>query len=255
MANVDPLELEKFSALAHRWWDPEGEFRPLHDINPLRLEWIASHATLDGAAVLDVGCGGGILAEAMARKGARVTGIDLSDKALRVAGLHLRESRLGVRYEKAAVEDFHGEFDVVTCMELLEHVPDPARMVAACARLARPGGNITGLSQIAPEMAGKRLELLKEIVPKLVRVAVLWRPDGMASSLAWKESQLPARALSLQLHSMEVRSPNEFHKAFEDATRARAGALAVMPDSLFAGNLRRIADLAARSRPAGKLMD
>jgi putative tryptophan/tyrosine transport system substrate-binding protein len=114
--------------------------------------------------------------------------------------------------------------------------------------LARPGGNITGLSQIAPEMAGKRLELLKEIVPKLVRVAVLWRPDGMASSLAWKESQLPARALGLHLHSIEVRSPNEFDKAFEDATRARAGALAVMPDSLFAGNLRRIADLAARSR-------
>jgi putative tryptophan/tyrosine transport system substrate-binding protein len=114
--------------------------------------------------------------------------------------------------------------------------------------LARPGDNITGLSQIAPEMAGKRLELLKEVVPKLVRVAVLWRPDGMASSLAWKESQLPARALSLHLYSMEVRSPNEFDKAFEDATRARAGALAVMPDSLFAGNLRRIADLAARSR-------
>jgi 2-polyprenyl-6-hydroxyphenyl methylase/3-demethylubiquinone-9 3-methyltransferase len=140
--NVDPAELEKFERLASRWWDPEGEFRPLHDINPLRLEWIASHATLDGAAALDVGCGGGILAEAMARKGARVTGIDLSDKALRVAELHLRESRLGVRYEKAAVEDFHGEFDVVTCMELLEHVPDPARMVAACARLARPGGKV-----------------------------------------------------------------------------------------------------------------
>jgi 2-polyprenyl-6-hydroxyphenyl methylase/3-demethylubiquinone-9 3-methyltransferase len=142
VSNVDPLEVEKFSALAHRWWDPEGEFRPLHDINPLRLDWIAAHATLDGAAVLDVGCGGGILAEAMARRGARVTGIDLSEKALRVAELHLTESHLAVRYEKSSVEDFAGEFDVVTCMELLEHVPEPASMVAACARLVRPGGQV-----------------------------------------------------------------------------------------------------------------
>jgi len=142
MANVDPLELEKFGALAHRWWDPEGEFRPLHDINPLRLEWIARHAALEGAEVLDVGCGGGILAEAMARRGARVTGIDLSDKALRVAELHLQESKLDVHYEKSTVEDYAGEFDIVTCMELLEHVPDPASMVAASARLVRPGGHV-----------------------------------------------------------------------------------------------------------------
>jgi 2-polyprenyl-6-hydroxyphenyl methylase/3-demethylubiquinone-9 3-methyltransferase len=140
--NVDPVELEKFSALAHRWWDPEGEFRPLHDINPLRLEWIAGHAGLAGASVLDVGCGGGILAEAMARRGARVTGIDLSEKALRVAELHRHESRLDIRYEKSSVEDFAGEFDVVTCMELLEHVPQPASMVGACARLVRPGGRV-----------------------------------------------------------------------------------------------------------------
>jgi 2-polyprenyl-6-hydroxyphenyl methylase/3-demethylubiquinone-9 3-methyltransferase len=140
--NVDPAELEKFSSLAHRWWDPEGEFRPLHDINPLRLEWIAGHAELAGATVLDVGCGGGILAEAMAQRGARVTGIDLSEKALRVAELHLHESRLDIRYEKSAVEDYAGEFDVVTCMELLEHVPQPASMVAACARLVRPGGRV-----------------------------------------------------------------------------------------------------------------
>jgi 2-polyprenyl-6-hydroxyphenyl methylase / 3-demethylubiquinone-9 3-methyltransferase len=140
--NVDPAELEKFNALAHRWWDPEGDFRPLHDINPLRLEWIASHAGLAGATVLDVGCGGGILAEAMAQRGARVTGIDLSEKALRVAELHLHESRLDVRYEKSSVEDLAGEFDLVTCMELLEHVPQPASMVAACARLVRPGGRV-----------------------------------------------------------------------------------------------------------------
>jgi len=146
VSNVDPVELEKFSNLAHRWWDPEGEFRPLHDINPLRLDWIARHAALEGAAVLDVGCGGGILAEAMARRGARVTGIDLSDKALRVAELHLHESSLSIHYQKANVEDYalaHAEaFDIVTCMELLEHVPDPASMVAACARLLRPGGQV-----------------------------------------------------------------------------------------------------------------
>ncbi len=140
--NVDQAELEKFSSLAHRWWDPAGEFRPLHEINPLRLEWIARHASLEGARVLDVGCGGGILAEAMARRGTQVTGIDLSEKALRVAELHLHESGLSVRYEKSAVEDVSGEFDAVTCMELLEHVPQPASMVAACARLVRPGGRV-----------------------------------------------------------------------------------------------------------------
>ena len=140
--NVDQAEIDKFSALAHRWWDPEGEFRPLHEINPLRLEWIAGHAALEGSSVLDVGCGGGILTEAMARRGAKVQGIDLSEKALRVAELHLQESKLDVRYEKAEVEQLAGEFDVVTCMELLEHVPQPAGMVAACARLVRPGGRV-----------------------------------------------------------------------------------------------------------------
>ena len=107
--NVDQAEIDKFSALAHRWWDPEGEFRPLHEINPLRLDWIAGHAALEGASVLDVGCGGGILTEAMARRGARVKGIDLSEKALRVAELHLQESKLDVRYEKSSVEDLEGE--------------------------------------------------------------------------------------------------------------------------------------------------
>ena len=144
--NADPAELEKFSRLAHRWWDPEGEFRPLHQINPLRLEWIDRHAPLQGQAVLDVGCGGGILAEAMARRGARVTGIDLSDKALRVAELHLLESQLDIKYEKAMAEEYAamhaGAFDVVTCMELLEHLPQPESMVAACARLVRPGGQV-----------------------------------------------------------------------------------------------------------------
>jgi len=143
--NADPTELQKFSDLAHRWWDPEGEFRPLHAINPLRLEWIERHAPLAGMDVLDVGCGGGILAEAMARRGARVTGIDLAEKPLRVAQLHLLESGLEVRYELASPEDYAAShaagFDVLTCMEMLEHVPDPASAVAACARLLRPGGH------------------------------------------------------------------------------------------------------------------
>ena len=144
--NADPAELEKFSQLAHRWWDPDSEFKPLHDINPLRLDWIAARASLSGRQVLDVGCGGGILAEAMARAGAEVCGIDLSDQALKVAQLHLLESRLPVRYEAVSAEDLAGrsagQFDVITCMELLEHVPEPASTVAACARLLKPGGRV-----------------------------------------------------------------------------------------------------------------
>jgi len=144
--NVDPAELEKFSQLASRWWDPHGEFRPLHEINPLRLEWIDGRAPLAGRKVLDVGCGGGILAEAMAARGARVTGIDLGGKSLRVAELHLLQSKAAVVYEEASAEQFAehhaGEFDVVTCMEMLEHVPQPSSAVAACARLVRPGGQV-----------------------------------------------------------------------------------------------------------------
>ncbi len=144
--NADPAELDKFSELAHRWWDPESEFRPLHEINPLRLAWIDQHARLSGKTVLDVGCGGGILAESMARLGAQVTGIDLSEKALKVAQLHLLESRTPVNYAKASAEEFAedhaGAFDVITCMELLEHVPDPSSTVAACARLTKAGGHV-----------------------------------------------------------------------------------------------------------------
>ncbi len=143
--NVDPAELEKFSALAHRWWDPESEFRPLHEINPLRLEYIDSVAAIRGKNVLDVGCGGGILAEAMAARGAKVTGIDLADKPLKVAQLHLRISGLEVNYRSVAVEELAREaphsFSVVTCMEMLEHVPDPAAVVQACADLLEPGGH------------------------------------------------------------------------------------------------------------------
>jgi 2-polyprenyl-6-hydroxyphenyl methylase/3-demethylubiquinone-9 3-methyltransferase len=144
--NADPRELEKFSALAHRWWDPQSEFKPLHQINPLRLAWIESLSPLSGRSALDIGCGGGILAESMARRGARVKGIDLSDKALKVAQLHSLESRIAVDYEAVSAEDLAlrspSAFDVVTCMELLEHVPDPASTVRACARLSRPGGQV-----------------------------------------------------------------------------------------------------------------
>jgi 2-polyprenyl-6-hydroxyphenyl methylase/3-demethylubiquinone-9 3-methyltransferase len=143
--NADPQELEKFSQLAHRWWDPNSEFKPLHDINPLRLHWIDGIAGLSGKRVLDVGCGGGILSEAMAGLGAEVTGIDLSDQALQVAQLHLLESRANVTYRKAAVEELAREqpasFDVVTCMEVLEHIPQPAEHVAACVQMLRPGGH------------------------------------------------------------------------------------------------------------------
>ena len=144
MSNVDAAEIAKFSELAHRWWDPNSEFKPLHEINPLRLKWIDKQAALAGKKVLDVGCGGGILAEAMAASGATVSGIDLSEKALKVAKLHLLESGQSVDYQWVCAEDFAaqhaGEFDVVTCMEMLEHVPDPASVVAACSRLVKPGG-------------------------------------------------------------------------------------------------------------------
>jgi 2-polyprenyl-6-hydroxyphenyl methylase/3-demethylubiquinone-9 3-methyltransferase len=144
--NADPTELQKFSDLAHRWWDPTSEFRPLHEINPLRLEWINARAALPGKTVLDIGCGGGILAESMARKGATVTGIDLSEKALKVADLHSLESGVQVRYELISAEDMAarepGRYDIVTCMEMLEHVPDPAAIVHACAALVKPGGHV-----------------------------------------------------------------------------------------------------------------
>lgn len=144
--NADQDELDKFDALAHRWWDPESEFKPLHAINPLRIKWIDQTVSLQGKTVLDIGCGGGILAESMAQRGAEVTGIDLSDKALSVAKLHLIESGLKVNYRKISAEEFADEapssFDLVTCLEMLEHVPDPSRIVCACAALVRPGGHV-----------------------------------------------------------------------------------------------------------------
>ena len=145
--NFDPAELAKFSDLAHRWWDKESEFRPLHQINPLRLDWICSLVPLQGKRVLDVGCGGGILADAMARQGAEVLGIDLATKALKVAQLHALEAQTkSVEYREISAEalaaEQPGSFDVVTCMEMLEHVPDPSLVVQACSQLVKPGGHV-----------------------------------------------------------------------------------------------------------------
>lgn len=142
--NVETAEIDKFSALAHRWWDEHGEFRPLHQLNPYRLQWIQRHVDLKGKAVLDIGCGGGILSEAMAAAGARVTGIDLAEPSLQVARLHALDAHLDIDYRLVSAERLAAEsprqFDAITCMEMLEHVPDPASIIQAAAQLVRPGG-------------------------------------------------------------------------------------------------------------------
>ncbi|TBU92807.1 bifunctional 2-polyprenyl-6-hydroxyphenol methylase/3-demethylubiquinol 3-O-methyltransferase UbiG [Stutzerimonas kirkiae] len=146
MSNVDHAEIAKFEALAHRWWDKDSEFKPLHEINPLRVNWIDERSGLAGKKVLDVGCGGGILSESMARRGARVTGIDMGEAPLSVARLHLLESGLEVDYRQITAEDMAaeaaGQFDVVTCLEMLEHVPDPSSIIRACHALVKPGGQV-----------------------------------------------------------------------------------------------------------------
>lgn len=144
--NVDPAEIAKFEALASRWWDPNSEFKPLHDINPLRLDYIEQHSQLSSKTILDIGCGGGILTEGMVKRGATVTGIDMGKKPLEVAKLHLLETGLKVDYQQISSEDFaqlHSEkFDIITCMEMLEHVPDPASIIKSCFDLAKPGADI-----------------------------------------------------------------------------------------------------------------
>ena len=144
--NVDPAEVAKFDALASRWWDPDGEFRSLHEINPLRLDWIRRHAQLSGRTIVDIGCGGGILAESMANAGATVTGIDMAEGPLAVAKLHQHESGAQVDYRQATAEELASEaaesFDIVTCLEMLEHVPDPSLVIKSCAEMVKPGGHV-----------------------------------------------------------------------------------------------------------------
>lgn len=191
-ANVDPAELAKFSELAHRWWDKDSEFRPLHEINPLRLAWIDAIAPLAGKQVLDVGCGGGILADAMARKGAQVLGIDLATKSLKVAQLHALEAQTPqVSYREVSAEALAQEqpasFDTVTCMEMLEHVPNPDAIVRACAELVRPGGWVffSTINRNAKSFAFAILgaEYLLRLLPRGTHeFARLVRPSELAQS-------------------------------------------------------------------------
>jgi 2-polyprenyl-6-hydroxyphenyl methylase/3-demethylubiquinone-9 3-methyltransferase len=214
MINADPTELQKFSELAHRWWDPNSEFRPLHEINPLRLEWIDRHAALSGKKILDVGCGGGLLSEAMAARGATVTGIDLSEKALGVARLHLLESGRSVDYRHLSAEELAtqeaGSYDVVTCMEMLEHVPNPASTIASCAALVRPGGHVffstINRNPKAYLFAVIGAEYLLQLLPKGTHdYAKFIKPSEMAR---W------AKSVGLELDEVIGMSYNPFAKSY-----------------------------------------
>lgn len=188
--NIDSAEIDKFDDLASRWWDPESEFRPLHEINPLRLDWINKQAPLAGKKVIDIGCGGGILSESMAMLGANVTGIDMAPTPLQVAKLHLKETGQKVDYQQITAEEMadkhNAEFDVVTCMEMLEHVPDPASVVSACAKLVKPGGMVflstinRNLKSYAMAIVGA--EYILKLLPKGTHeYAKFIRPSELAS--------------------------------------------------------------------------
>ncbi len=201
--NVDPLEIDKFQSIASRWWDPESEFKPLHQINPLRVSYIEQQAAgLDGKRILDVGCGGGILAEALALKGAQVTGIDMAELSLKVARLHLHESSLDIDYQLSTVETFaeqhQAQFDIVTCLELLEHVPDPASIITSATRLLKPGGNLF-LSTINRNPKAFALAILgAEYVLKLL-------PRGTHEYRKFiKPSEIAAQLRKLGLHTSDI---------------------------------------------------
>lgn len=206
--NQDSAELDKFSALAHRWWDPNSEFKPLHDINPLRLEWIDAMASLKGKQVLDVGCGGGILSESMARHGAQVTGIDLADKPLSVARLHLLESGLAVDYQLISAEDMAlahpARFDIVTCMEMLEHVPDPLSTVQSCARLVKPGGHVffstLNRNPRSYFMAILGAEYLLQLLPKGTHDYARFIKPSELARMARQSGLLPEQFIGMGYH-------------------------------------------------------
>lgn len=201
--NLDPNEADKFNAMASRWWDPEGDFRPLHDLNGPRVDFIAERVTLDDSDVLDVGCGGGILCEALARRGARVTGIDVADRALAIARLHREESELAIDYQQRTAEETAAEmpeaFDVVCCLEMLEHVPDPAAVIQACADACRPGGALffSTINRSPVAWAGAILgaEYVLGLLPRGThRYDRLIRPDELAA--ACRGSGLNVEAIS-----------------------------------------------------------
>ncbi|MEO7917583.1 MAG: bifunctional 2-polyprenyl-6-hydroxyphenol methylase/3-demethylubiquinol 3-O-methyltransferase UbiG [Dokdonella sp.] len=198
-SNVNPAEVARFEALANRWWDPDGESRPLHDLNPLRADFVAERVTLTGARVLDVGCGGGLLSEALARAAAQVTAIDLAPALLDVARLHLHESGLSVDYQQSTVEDFalteSESFDAITCMEMLEHVPDPASVIAACATLLKPGGKLfvstLNRTPIAFGAAILGAEYVMRLLPRGTHhYAQFIKPSELASSLRKHDLEL-----------------------------------------------------------------
>lgn len=212
--NVDHAEVGKFEELASRWWDPHSEFKPLHEINPLRLNYIDDHAAIEGKKVLDVGCGGGILAESMARRGAEVMGIDMGEAPLQVANLHKLESGVEVEYRRitaeALAEEMPGSFDVVTCMEMLEHVPDPGSVIAACARLVKPGGQVffstINRNPKSYLFAIVGAEYVLRLLPKGTHdFAKFIRPSELE---AW------ARAAELQLKELTGMSYNPFSKQY-----------------------------------------
>ena len=212
--NVDPQEISKFEKLAARWWDPSSEFKPLHDINPLRLNFIDQRSPLAGKQVLDVGCGGGILSESMARRGASVTGIDLGEKPLNVAKLHAMESQLNVEYLKISAEemaDVHpNTYDIVTCMEMLEHVPDPTSTIRACSRLVKPGGSVyfstINRNPKSYLFAIVGAEYLLKLLPKGTHnYAQFIRPSEME---AW------ARHAGLSMHELSGMSYNPLSKQY-----------------------------------------
>jgi 2-polyprenyl-6-hydroxyphenyl methylase / 3-demethylubiquinone-9 3-methyltransferase len=212
--NFDAGELDKFQALASRWWDPASEFWPLHALNPHRLKWIDQLAGLAGKQVLDVGCGGGILAEAMAHRGATVLGIDLADQGLKVAALHAAQSKASVTFRHIAAEDLAAEtpagFDVVTCMEMLEHVPDPAQVVAACATLVKPGGwvffSTINRSPLSWLVAILGAEQLLKILPR--------GTHDFAKFIRPAELKAMATANGLVLGDEKGLRYNPFHKTF-----------------------------------------